>query len=176
MQDKTYINLMRNYYQLGISSELGPLASLLFQAILYKANELHFPETIRISSKELCSLAGDMSYHSMWQARERLSEYKYDSNTLIGIEKGDKRKNILANFKIKYEVLLRSDNNDRITIEEPQNNDRIMTDVKDNNSSVDIIQTLSGSSSNADNGIHSEIREDENRSEKQDQTPAPKTV
>jgi len=171
-QSRTYINLIRNFYQFGISSELGPLASLLFQSLLYKANELYFPETIKISSKELCSLSGNMSYHSMWQARDILKKYQFNDSWLIQLSKGEKTKNTLAEFRINYAILLRSQNNDRIITEEPQNNDRITTDAKVNYRSVDVLPLVCDDSQNDDIGIHSKIRSDQTKQDiRSDQTP-----
>jgi hypothetical protein len=97
----------------------------------------------------------------MWQAREKLAEYKINGEQLIKMKKGDKRKNILTEFSIKYDLLLRLQNNDRITTEEPQNNDRTMTEQKGNNDSMDILPLFCDSSQNVDIGIHSKIRSEE---------------
>lgn len=132
------INLFRGYYLSGISSELSANASCIFQALLYKANELRYPQSFTLSNMELCGLASSLSYNAMWQARELLAEYKRNGEAIIKIAKGDSKKNKSATYEINYDLIQSaiiaqlSDNHQTINKQPIDNQDTTLKQCDDN--------------------------------------------
>jgi hypothetical protein len=81
------IYLFRGFYHLRIASDLSCQSISLFHAILYRINELSFPDRVKITNGELCESAG-ICKNTLMKCRRTLQEYRYDGQWLIQYQEG----------------------------------------------------------------------------------------
>lgn len=74
------INLFRNYHKLSIPSYIGTTANSIFHGLLYKFNEMGFPELLKISNKELLHLSGIADIRTFRHARQKLLNYLHNES------------------------------------------------------------------------------------------------
>ena len=105
-QQHNLISLFRSFYQLNISSDLSTSCIALFMAILYRANELGFPDNVRITNSELSSHTG-LVLQSIDNCRKTLCQYQYEgrenNNWLIRYKTGTTHR--CGTYYINYDLL-----------------------------------------------------------------------
>ena len=139
--EKTYINLLRGFYNLGIPHDLSPSIVSAFHAILYRANELRFPSRIKISNTEICGNAGELKRNSLLSVRQRLCEYRYNEQALVIYEpEGNQR---AGWYSINYDLLL-TVNHSLVTVQSQFNHSLVTVQSQFNHSLV------TGNSQNSD--------------------------
>jgi hypothetical protein len=80
MNDQNLIILFRNYHKLSIPSYIGTTANSIFHGLLYKFNEMGFPESLKISNKELLHLSGIADIRTFRHARQKLLNYLHNES------------------------------------------------------------------------------------------------
>lgn len=75
---RNIIDLFRNYYKLDIHHFVGISAHAIMTGLLYKFNELHFPDELKISVKEILSLSGISDIRTLRNARKILTGYLHE--------------------------------------------------------------------------------------------------
>jgi hypothetical protein len=80
MNEQNLIHLFRGYYKLGIQNFIGTSAHAIFTGLLFKLNELGFPDSVKTSSREMLSLSGIIDVRTLRNARNKLTQYRHQEN------------------------------------------------------------------------------------------------
>lgn len=116
MKDQNLITLFRNYFKLGIPNYIGTTANSIFQGILYKFNEMGFPDSLKISNRELLTLSGISDIRTFRNARRILAQYLHDENDnesyLVRVEPNDIREYSI--YYLNYVIL--QENYSKVTV------------------------------------------------------------
>jgi hypothetical protein len=108
---KNLISLFKNYYKLGIHHFIGNSGHAIFTGLLYKFNEMGFPENLKISIQEICTLSA-LDIRTFRNARKLLIEYRHYENDpeswIIDFESSVREYGI---YTLNYTFLLQSCNN-----------------------------------------------------------------
>lgn len=125
--ERNLITLYRTYYRLGIPNFIGTSSHAIFTGLLYKFNELGFPETIKISIREMLSLSG-IDIRTFRQARKALCEYLHDaddpSSWIVKYTENEIKE--YGTYTINYAFLLINYNNETKLLQSCDNNATIL--------------------------------------------------
>jgi hypothetical protein len=112
------IYLFRGFYHLRIASDLSCQSISLFHAILYRTNELGFPERVKITNGELCESSG-ICKNTLMKCRRTLQEYRYDGQWLLKYQEGTTHQ--CGFYSINYDLLTISFYNELIVNQKATN-------------------------------------------------------
>ncbi len=101
-EDRNLIVMFRAFYQLNIASDLSSSCLAIFMGILYRANELGFPDDLRITNSELCAHAS-LQHSAFNKCRKTLTDYRCNNQWLIKYSQGTTHR--CGTYKINYELL-----------------------------------------------------------------------
>jgi hypothetical protein len=76
---RNLIDLFRNYYKLGIHHFVGNSGNAIMMGLLYKFNEMGFPDELRISNHEICALSA-LDIRTFRNTRDILNNYLHIDN------------------------------------------------------------------------------------------------
>ncbi len=105
--ERNLITLFKNYYKLGIPNFIGNSAHALFTGLLYKFNEMGFPDSLKISIREVLLLSGIADIRTLRKARDTLTNYlqnESDTDSHIAIYTEGETKDY-GNYSINYVIL-----------------------------------------------------------------------
>lgn len=73
---RNLISIFKNYYKLGIHHFIGNSGHAIFTGLLYKFNEMGFPDELKISSQEICTISA-LDIRTFRSAIKLLVEYRH---------------------------------------------------------------------------------------------------
>lgn len=118
------IELFRNYYKSGIPNFIGTTANSIFLGLLYKFNEMGFPESLKISNREMLHLSGIVDIRTFRNARTILANYLHNDSQpesyLIKVEINDIREYTI--YYINYVTLQENYCNITVKLQESYSN------------------------------------------------------
>lgn len=86
-----YFAILRTLYEFKIAKQVGAKANSLLLALIWKANVMHFPDTLAIWNSEVRDLAG-LSEEELISARNRLITLRINGQSVVTYESGGTRR------------------------------------------------------------------------------------
>ena len=106
--DRNLITLFRGYYRIGVHHYIGISGHAMFTGLLYKFNELNFPESLKISVSEMLSLSGISDVRTFRNARKKLTNYLHNEDDpeswIVKYTEGNIKE--YGSYEINYVILL----------------------------------------------------------------------
>lgn len=106
--DRNLITLFRGYYRIGIHHYIGTSGHAMFTGLLYKFNELNFPDSVKISVNEMLSLSGITDVRTFRNARNKLTNYLHTKDDpeswVVKYTEGEIKE--YGSYELNYVILL----------------------------------------------------------------------